>query len=220
LKAKTRDGSGKGAARKLRADGLVPAVLYGEKKGSRLLSLEERELDALFRHHGLGSHLVDLDVEGEAGGPALVLIREIQQHPSRRTLLHLDLQHVSATKKIHLTVPVALKGEPAGVKTGGGVLELLARELEIQCLPDNIPSEIEVDVTALEIGDSVHVSDLALSDLTILNSPETAVATVVRPTVVSEPSAEAGKEAAEGEAAEGEAAPEGEAPAPETPSGD
>jgi large subunit ribosomal protein L25 len=212
LTAKTREDKGKGAARKLRREGYVPAVLYGEASENRLLAIEARSLGALFRSVGMGSHLVDLEVEGDSSARKnLALLKDIQQHPSRGDLLHVDLQLVSLKKKIHLTVPVVLTGEPVGVKTSGGVLELLSRELEIECLPDKIPDQIAVDVSALDVGDSLHVSDVSVQDVVILNSGETPVATVARPTVIEEPVVEEeAEELAEGEEAPAEA--EGEAP--------
>jgi large subunit ribosomal protein L25 len=210
LTARVREGKGKGAARRLRREGYVPAILYGEESESRMLAVDARSLDALFRSVGMGSHLVDLDVEGDSSGSNLALLKDVQQHPSRGDLLHVDLQLVSLKKKIHITVPVILTGEPFGVKTSGGVLELLSRELDIECLPGNIPDQIVVDVASLDVGQSLHVSDLSVVDITILNSGETPVATVARPTVVEEPKAEEVEE----EAAEGEEAPAG-AEAPE-----
>lgn len=186
MKAKVRQGAGKGVARRLRREGWIPAVLYGEGVENRLLLIEARRLDALFRTAGVGSHLVDLEVEGDSGAKLLALLKEIQQDPVRGGVLHVDLQHVSLEKKIHLSVPVVLEGEPVGVKTGGGVLELLAREIELQCLPDNIPDEIRVDVSALEIGQSIHISEVVVEGATILTAGDTGVATVVRPTKVEE----------------------------------
>jgi large subunit ribosomal protein L25 len=214
LKARERGTTGKGSSRKIRQGGEVPAVLYGEGRGNRLLSVSAKDLDTLFRTAGYGSHLLDLEVEGEGKSkPTLALIREIQRHPARSNLLHIDLQQVSAKKKIHLTVPVILTGEPEGVKTGGGVLELLTRELEIQCLPDKMPDSITVDVSGLDIGKSVHVSDVSIDGVTIMTPAGTAVATVVRPTVVVEAKpaeAEVVAEVAEGEEAEeGKPAAEG-----------
>jgi len=208
LKAKKREGSGKGLARQLRRGGWIPAVLYGEGGENEALAIEARQLDALFRTAGRGSHLLDLEIENGKAAKSLVLLREIQMHPARDEMLHVDLQRVSLKKKMHLSVPVVLVGEPVGVKTSGGVLELLTRELEIQCLPDQMPDEIRVDVSGLDIGQSLHVSDLRVEGVTILAGEDTAVATVARPTKIEEV-----KPAVEEAAEEGEEPKEEEAPA-------
>jgi large subunit ribosomal protein L25 len=203
LTAKSRDGRGKGLARRLRRDGLVPAVLYGESGENRLLAIEAKQLDAIRRTAGRGSFLIDLEVEGDTGERSLALMREVQHHPTRGDILHVDLQHISLKKKIHLTVPVVLSGEPVGVKTSGGVLELLIREVEVECLPGDIPTELKVDVSGLDVGDSLHVSDVSIPAVTILTALDTAVATVARPTVVAEEKPaegeEVGAEVVEGE---------------------
>ncbi len=202
LTAKSRDGRGKGRARRLRRDGLVPAVLYGEAGENRLLAIEAKQLDAIHRTAGRGSFLIELEVEGDTGDRSLALMREVQHHPTRGDILHVDLQHISLKKKIHLTVPVVLSGEPVGVKTSGGVLELLIREVEVECLPGDIPTELRVDVSGLDVGDSLHISDVMIPAVTILTALDTAVATVARPTVVAE------ETPAEGEEVEAEAAEE------------
>ncbi|MCK4546077.1 MAG: 50S ribosomal protein L25 [Candidatus Eisenbacteria sp.] len=214
LTGKTREGKGKGAARRTRREGYVPAVLYGEKSENRLLAVEARALTTLLRTAGRGSHLVDLKVEGNPSGNYLTLMKEVQQHPFRGEMLHVDFQRVSLKKKIHLAVPVVLVGEPVGVKTSSGVLELLLRELDIECLPDNIPGQVAVDVSHLDVGQSLHVSDLSIEGVTILNPEEIPVAAVARPTVVEEkvPS----EEELEAEAAEGEEAAKEDVAPPES----
>ncbi len=214
LVAKAREDRGKGTARRMRREGWVPAVLYGEGGENQMLAVEAKRLEILFRTVGRGSFLIDLEVEGGSIDRCLALMREVQHHPTRGDVLHLDLQHVSLKKKIHLTIPIVLTGEPVGVKTSAGVLELLIREVEVECLPADVPLEIDVDVSALDVGDSIHVSDLSVPDVTILTSLQTAVATVARPTVVVEEAPAV--EEVEGEEVEGEEAPEGEgAPAGE-----
>ncbi len=214
LKARARETKGKGMARRLRQEGWVPAVLYGAETENQMLAVEAKHLDAVFRAAGRGSFLVDLKVEGGSAGAGLALMREVQHHPTRGDVLHVDFQHVSLKKKIHLTIPIVLSGEPVGVKTSGGVLELLIREVEVECLPSDVPTELRVDVSDLDVGHSIHVSDFTIPNATILTSPATAVVTVARPTVVAEEVP--AEEEVEGEAAEGEEAPEGE----ETPDGE
>jgi large subunit ribosomal protein L25 len=207
LTARTREDRGKGTARRLRREGWVPGILYGEEGENRLLAIEAKRLDALFRTAGRGTYLVDLDFDDDSKYRCLALMREVQHHPARGDVLHVDLQHISLKKKIHLTIPVTLVGEAVGVKTSGGVLELLLRELEVECLPADVPTEVRVDVSALDVGDSIHVSDLQIPDVTVLTLADTAVATVARPTVIVEAKP---AEEVEGEAVEPEAAAEGE----------
>ena len=202
-----RDDSGKGVARKLRAAGTVPGILYGEGEGSQSIQLDATMFDGLMRA-GAHHRLLDVNVDGTT---TKALVREIQIHPVSRAVLHVDLQRVSMQKKIHVQVPLVLVGKPEGVRNQGGILEHNLREVEVECLPGNIPDEIEVDVNELNVGQALHISDLVRDGVTFLGHPETTVATVSLP--AAERSHE--EEAAEGEAAEGAegAAAEGEAKA-------
>src|SRR5262249_54031768 len=138
------------------------------------------------------------------GGEHTALIRDVQYDPITHGILHLDFQKVSLTETVEVEVTVHLKGLPVGVKDGGGVLEHITRTVEVRCLPTAIPSALDVDVSALNIGDSVHVRDLIVADVEILTDLETTVATVVPPTVVEEKPVEEAAAAAVGEAAEPE----------------
>lgn len=185
LNGEHRSGVGKGVARKLRAAGRIPAIYYGRGKEPIPLTVNAKELDILI-HGSSGNIIVDLTVGGAADGDRKALIREIQRDPVQGTILHLDLQYISLTERITVEVPLELIGIPVGVKDGGGILEHLLREIEIECLPTDIPAQLEVDVTSLAIGDSLHVSDIKAERVTILTEAGRAIATVVPPTVLEE----------------------------------
>ena len=230
LTAERRSDAGKGVARKLRAAGKIPAVLYGQGLDTTPLTVESRDLTHLL-HGSAGSNvLVDLVVDGETH---LAIPREIQRDHIHARFVHVDFLAVSRTQTITVSVPVHETGEAAGVKEGG-VVEHHLREVQIECLPQDVPDEILVDITPLELGDMVHVSDLVPPNgVTILTNPEDAVLSVVTPAALrveadltvpgeevaevpveeeaaAEAPAEGEAEGAEGEGAEGKAA-EGEA---------
>jgi large subunit ribosomal protein L25 len=200
LKSERREGVGKGVARRLRGAGRVPAVYYGRGEQPIPISVQERELEGIL-HAAAGSNvIVDLHVQGDAASDRKAILREIQRHPVRGSILHVDLQHISLTEKITVEVEVMLVGTPVGVKDGGGILEHLLREVELECLPTDIPSHVTVDVTQLNIGDSVNVSDIRVENAEVLTEADRTVATVVPPTVLEEPKpAEEGAAAAEPE---------------------
>jgi len=183
-----RENLGKGGARKARAAGQIPGVLYGHGEEPVPVSVGAREFDLALRGHKGGNPIVNLAV---AGGEYTALIRDVQYDPLTHDILHLDFQHISLTETIEVKVAVHLTGLPLGVKDGGGILETILRELEVRCLPTAIPSSIEVDVSHLNIGDSVHVSEVAVPDVTILNDGAETIATVVPPTVMEEKAPEA-----------------------------
>jgi len=211
LNGEQRTGVGKSVTRKLRAAGRIPAVYYGRGETPISLVVNAKDVDVLL-HGASGSNvIVDLQVAGVASADRKAIIREIQRDPVQGNILHLDLQHISLTERITVEVPIELIGVPTGVKDGGGILEHLLREVEIECLPTDIPEHLAVDVTALNIGDTLHVSDLKAERATILTEAERAIATVVPPTVLEEakPAEEAAvepelvtKKDEEGEAAE------------------
>jgi large subunit ribosomal protein L25 len=186
LKSARRDQAGKGVARRLRAAGSVPAVYYGRGETPLSLAVQAKELESIL-HGASGSNvIVDLKVDGEAAADRKALLREVQRHPVKGSILHVDLQHISLSEKITVEVPVVLVGTPTGVKDGGGILEHLLREVEVECLPTDIPASISVDVSHLNIGDSVHVSDMKVEKAVVRTEAERAVATVVPPTILEE----------------------------------
>ncbi|MGZ5291586.1 MAG: 50S ribosomal protein L25/general stress protein Ctc [Actinomycetota bacterium] len=208
LVAEKREGTGKGVSRKLRAAGRVPAVLYGHGMDPISLSVDSRELVHLFRTGAGTNVLVGLEVDGN---DHLAMPREIQRDHIKGRFIHVDFLVVSRDEKITIAVPVRIVGESVGVKAGG-VLEHHSWEIQVECLPTNVPDAIEADVSDLEIGMSLKVADLAVPEgATILSNPEDSVVACQQPQARVELEAEA--EAAE--AAEGEGAEEGEGAAEE-----
>ncbi len=212
LDVELRDGRGKGVARKLRASGRIPAICYRRNAESVAVSLDPKELDRLIRNASSGINtLIDLKMAG--GGDfdgRQVLIKELQRDPISGDYLHADLYAVDLLQKIHVSVPIQIKGSAIGVTQDGGILDHATRELDVECLPNAIPEEFAVDVSELEVGQSLHVRDIeVLEGVEILNDPDVSIVSVVAPAVVEEEAP-----AEEEEAVEGEAVPEGEAAAP------
>ncbi len=184
LSANSRDVTGKGAARTLRTQGQVPAVIYGHGRDPQPLSLNARDLDKMLSHIQAESTVIEVTVGGQT---AKTLIREIQRHPIRRQILHVDFQALVAGEKVTVSVPIVLTGIPEGVRLEGGVLDQTLREIEIEVDPSNIPDHIEYDVTNMVIGDSVHISDLKVPEgVEVLDDPETSVAVLAAPRAVIE----------------------------------
>ena len=180
LNAKTRDDRGKNASRRLRAAGLVPITVYGGGLEAASTTIVKREFAALMRAHGRNM-IFTLNSDG-AGVP--VKIAEMQLDPIKGTLLHADLMGISLTEKSKFEVTVRIVGEAEGVKLGGGVLDVVAHRLDIRCLPTEVPSEIEVDVSGLQIGDHLSVKDLKIGDnIEILAEPESVIVTIGAPRV-------------------------------------
>lgn len=162
LKAEKRDGTGKGVARKLRGTGRIPAVLYGHGEETRSLSLNGHEFELLTQRVHIENTIIQLEIEGEKG-EIKALAREVQRHPHRPVILHVDFYQIHAGEKITVEIPIRLTGQAPGVKAGGMMQHALT-EIEVRCLPDAIPDYIEVDVSALEIGDSIHIGDVTLPE--------------------------------------------------------
>ena len=212
LKAEQRSGTGKGAARKLRASGRVPGILYGHGMEPVLLQLSGQDLLHLFHQSG-SSVLIDLQVDGTTH---LAIPREIQRDHIHGRYVHIDFLAVRRDEKITLAVEVRETGEAHGVKEGG-VIEHHLRDIEVECLPGAVPELIEIDVTPLGIGDMLRVRDIIPpTGIEILTDPDTALISVITPaalrteadlTLPGEEAPAAEEEAAEEEAAEGEAPP-------------
>ena len=204
LKAQKREGTGKGVARKLRQEGRVPAVLYGRELGTMHLSLDIHEAENLFYSISTENTIVGLKVEG-VGEPFQTLVREIQSHPFKSSLIHVDFLRIQAGVAVDVEVPLRLIGDPVGVKNSGGVLEQVLNELPVKCIPSKIPELIEVDVSELDINDSLHVYDLELDeDITITVDEGRTICAVAIPKVVEEAVVEE-DELLEGEIPDGEA---------------
>lgn len=232
LKAKSRSETGKGAVKRMRAQGVVPAVIYGAHTKPLNVTVALQDLELVLHHGSSENVLVDLQVdEGGKTNNRLALIQEVQHHPCEDSILHIDFHEVLATEKIRTTVPVRPIGEPSGVKNSGGILEYVMRELHVECLPQDLPDVIEVNVEKLEISQSIHVGDItAPNGVALLDDKGQTVFLVAAPITEEElaamteaaaaPSAEpevitAKKEEGEEAApAEGEAKPKAEAGKP------
>jgi large subunit ribosomal protein L25 len=178
LKAVLRQSAGKGTARKLRAAGQVPAVLYGHGEKPRPLAVNAHELGLLIAAVNVENTLVRLDIEGE--GPQDVLLREVQMHAYKPEALHVDFFHVNARETLHVKIPVRLTGTPVGVHTDGGILDHVLYDLEVECLPGNIPDGVEIDVSNLALGESVRVGDIPPREgVKFLQDAELPIASVV-----------------------------------------
>ena len=196
IQAERREEHGKGAARTLRREDMIPAVLYRGGK-AQSIKLARRELSKLINTISGEQVIVDLHfVDGEK---KLALLKDYQVDPVSRELLHTDFFEVSLTEEIRVTVHVVTVGEPIGVKRDAGILQYALREVEIECLPDKIPGKIEVDIAKLEMGQSVHVSDLKFEEgIKVLTDPNDVIVTVTAPVAEAAP-AEAVAEVAEPE---------------------
>jgi large subunit ribosomal protein L25 len=215
LKGARRENVGKGWARKARAAGQIPAVIYGHGETPRPIAVDFREFEVALRGHKGSNAIVNLSV---GGGEVTALVRDVQYDPLSRAIIHLDFQHISLTEQIIVEVPVHFVGLPLGVKDSGGILEHLVRTLQVRCLPTEIPPGIDVDVTALNIGENLHVSDLAPgTGYEIITEADVAVAAVVAPAaeeVVAAPVEGEAAAAAEPEVVGAKGKKEGEEGAP------
>lgn len=186
LSARPREESGKEYAKKLRRNGFIPAVLYGPETKTLHLEVEAKSFLVLLRG-GLGENvIITLVLDDKKDGQRKVLVREVQRDPVTGDILHVDFHQISLTKKLTIEVPIHLVGTPVGVDDGG-ILQHTLRELQIECLPSAIPEKIEVDVSHLKIGDSVHVGDVTVRNAEILSDAKSSVVSVVPPTVFKEP---------------------------------
>jgi large subunit ribosomal protein L25 len=217
LTASTRETSGTSAAKALRKTGFIPAVVYGEK-GARSVKVNGRAFDTMVKHNTGENLIVDLDVEGKV---IKALLREVQHEAVYGGVIHADFLEISMTKKMRVTIPVELKGEPVGVSQQGGILEHLARHIEVECLPGDLVDSIDVDVSGMALGKTMMIRDIVLdSKYTVLTSGDVAVATVVAPreekveeVAATEAQPEVVGKKKEEEAAEGAAPAKGGAPA-------
>ena len=183
MPAEKRDGLGKGGARKTRAAGKIPGILYGHGETPLPLSVVGRTFELALQKHRGGNAIVNLALDGRE---YTALIRDVQYDPITHDVLHLDFQHISLTEMVEVEVTLHLIGIPVGVKDGGGILEHITRSVEVRCLPTAIPPAIDVDVSHLNVGDSVHVRELTVVDVQVLSDPDSTIATVGAPTVIEE----------------------------------
>ena len=187
LKAERRTAIGRSATRKLKTRGIVPAVMYGAKEKAQPLQISEREIMAMLSRAAGENILVELEIDGDQSA-RLALVQEIQHSPVRGDVLHIDFHAVSMDERIHAEVPLEPSGIANGVKNFGGLLEQSLRTLAIECLPRDLPDRIVVDVSALNIGDSIHIRDLQLPPgVTTRVAPDLTALSVVEPAVEEAP---------------------------------
>ena len=210
LTARLRAETGKGAASKLRAEGRIPAVVYGKEMEPRGLSLDLQETEYLFQRIAVENTILDLRIEGDEE-PLQTLIREIQSYPHKPGLLHVDFLRIQKGVAVEVDIPVSLEGIPVGVRESGGILEQIINELRVKCIPSKIPDMISLDVTELEVGGSFHVSDVEMDEgVDLLVELDRTICSVQVPKVVVVEEEELTEEELEALAAEEEAAAAGE----------
>ena len=179
LSASTRSGVGKGVARSLRRDGKVPGVIYGHARAPQALAVDAHELGRLLEHVSAETTVIELSLDGTM---SRTLIRDIQRHPVKRAIIHVDFQELVAGEKVTVNIPIVLNGVSVGVRVNGGLMSQVMLELECRVDPANIPSRIDVDVTDLNIGASVHVRDLTIPEgLEVLSDESDTVVTISAP---------------------------------------
>ncbi|MEW6614831.1 MAG: 50S ribosomal protein L25/general stress protein Ctc [Thermodesulfobacteriota bacterium] len=200
LNAELRTECGKSAVRKLRREGLIPAILYGHKKESIPLSLSSLLLNRIMTDEAIESTLIDLTIKaGEKEEKKTVVLKDIQVSPVKRDYLHVDFYEVDMSEKIVVPISIHLIGKAKGVETGG-ILQQIKREVEVKCLPSEIPERFDIDVSNLEVGGSVHLSEISLDEgVEILEDLSLVVAAVLTPTVMKEEEREIGIEEDRGE---------------------
>jgi len=205
LKTNIRTTVGNGPARRLRQTGQIPAVLYGPKTESVLLSVNKNDLDLVLKKGRSGQIILNLVIQNNGETytrPAM--IKELQVHPVSRNYLHIDFYEIDMDRKITVGVQVVITGTSVGVERGG-ILQIIRRELEVKCLPFEVPESIEIDVTDLDMGDSVHVKDISLDgEVEFLGESNLTVVTILMPKIEEEPEAEEEAEEEDAEKEDGE----------------
>ena len=190
ITAKPRDTRGKNEARRLRVQGLTPAVVYGAGAESVAVAVNPKEVTKILHSPSGHNTIFNLAVDGSS---TPVMIVDWQNDPVRENLLHVDLKRIDLTKRIAVKVPIVTTGEPKGVKLQGGLLEAITREIEIECLPDEIPEQFSLNVSELMIGQNLRASDIPLTgSMRLLSSPDLVLAHVVALKAEEAPAAEAG----------------------------
>jgi large subunit ribosomal protein L25 len=183
LKTNMRTKVGNGPARALRREGKIPAVLYGPDTEPVLLAVAVNDLEQILKKSKAAQVLLNVLIQNGETSTKSAMIKELQTHPVSRDFLHLDLYEIALDRKITVKIPIAIKGKPIGVENGG-VLQIVRRELEVSCLPFAIPELIEIDVTDLDIGDSIHVGKLSIGgDVELMDDDHFTVVTVLTPKV-------------------------------------
>ncbi|CAN5446616.1 50S ribosomal protein L25 [soil metagenome] len=190
LSAETRSDRGKGYARKLRAAGRVPGIVYGHGREAQSLSVVARDLDKLLSSIAVSSTVVQL---GLGGATTNTLIREIQRHPFKKMIMHIDFQELVAGEKVTVDLPLVFVGVPEGVRLSGALLEQILHKIEVLVDPSNIPNHVDVDVTHLAMGHSLHVRDLKLpAGVEVLSDEDATICAVIAPRAAVEAAAAEG----------------------------
>jgi large subunit ribosomal protein L25 len=190
ITAKSREERGKNAARRIRREGLIPAVVYGGKGDSMAVAVDPKALQKVLRSEAGRNAILKLEIGGK--GATNAILKSWQVDPIREHFLHADFYRIAMDVAIRVTVPIVTKGEARGVKVDAGILELVIREIEVECLPGDIPERIEIDVTDLGLNDALRVSDIpAIAKVKVLESPEQVVVHVVSVKEEVEPAAAA-----------------------------
>ena len=202
LKAVTRDSFGKNEMRRLRRTGRVPGIVYGAGEEALPVSVDHQKIAHLLQEITVENTVIDLSITGSVTRSRQTLIREVQRHPYKPEIQHLDFYCLAKGRSVHVEVPIMLHGTPVGVRNQDGITQHVLRDLEISVLPSKIPEHVVVDIADLEIGDSIHVEDLETGDFELLTDPKNTVVSVIPPTVIKEPTVEV--EAEEEELVEGE----------------
>jgi large subunit ribosomal protein L25 len=199
LTAEIREGVGKEKAKKLRSKGLIPAIFYGPRSQTVPLVIDSKDLKKALQTEAGENVLIDLDIrKGTQSDRKVVMLKDIQVDPLQRVTLHTDFYEVAMDEEVTVEVPVHLVGKPEGTKVGG-ILEQVRRVIQIQCLPGDIPKSIDIDVSPLKIGDSIHVQEINVEKAKIISDTNFTIATVVPPVVEEEKVVEAvAPEAVEG----------------------
>ncbi len=198
LKAEIREDIGKEKAKKIRAKGLVPAIFYGPRSKPIPLVIDPKDLAKTLQTEAGENVLIDLEIrKGDGSDRKVVMMKDIQIDPLQGTTLHTDFYEIAMDEMIMVEIPIHLVGKPEGTKMGG-ILEQVRRVIQIQCLPGNIPKSIDIDVSLLKIGDSIHVQDIKVENAKIISDTNFTIATVVPPVVEEKVVEAVVPEAAEG----------------------
>ena len=201
ISATRRESVGKGPARRERMAGSIPAVVYGPEVEPISVAVDEKTFRSAMKVSGRTTSLINLDIEGNKN---TVIMRDVQRDPLTSKILHIDFHAIPLDKPINLSIPISFIGSPRGVKTDGGIMQITMRDIEISCLPTDIPEKLEIDVSDLGIGDSIHVRDVTIPDTQLISSERRTIVVIAAPTVVKEDV----EEEEEAELAEGEEAVE------------
>jgi large subunit ribosomal protein L25 len=208
LKVTIRKTTGNGAARELRREGMIPAILYGPKAEPVMLSVMTKELENILMTSNIGQVLLDLLIQNGKQTSRTAMIKELQAQPVSGSLLHVDFYEVAMDQKIKISIPVVTTGQSKGVEEGG-VLQLVRHEVEIFCYPNNIPESLEVDVTDMDIGDSMHMDEVSIDEsFELVDETNFTLVTILSPKAEEEVVEEEEGEETEAETAEGEEEPD------------